>query len=125
MNTRPVANPATASPPPTKRGHDGKRFRSGEERVRSSFNIGDTTRIIVNNRLRFPDGLTRFKISEVKNVRSLGFTLQLRDYADFARDNGLTFDLYVRPGTELSGPLEGRPPVSFSTYTTTTLALRS
>jgi len=42
----------------------------------------------------------------VKNVGSLSYTQQLRDYAQFAGENGLRFDLYVRPGAELSGPLK-------------------
>jgi hypothetical protein len=38
-------------------------------------------------------------------VRSLSYTQQLRDYADFAQETGRRFDLYVRPDTELSKPL--------------------
>jgi len=41
----------------------------------------------------------------VKNVGSLSYTQQLRDYAQFAGETGLRFDLYVRPGARLSGPL--------------------
>ena len=44
-------------------------------------------------------------LSEVKNVGSLSYTEQLRDFAAHASAKGLRFDLWVRPGTELSGPL--------------------
>lgn len=45
-------------------------------------------------------------MSEVKNVASLSYTQQLRDYSQFATQTGLRFDLDV-PGnqTHLSGPL--------------------
>lgn len=42
----------------------------------------------------------------MKNVASLGYTQQLRDYAAYAAANGLRFDLYVRLGTTLSGQLQ-------------------
>lgn len=42
----------------------------------------------------------------MKNVSSVSYTQKLRDYAQFASENGLRFDLYVRPGAELSGPLK-------------------
>jgi hypothetical protein len=41
----------------------------------------------------------------VKNVKTLSRTRQLRDFEDFASKTGRAFDLYVRPGTTLSGPL--------------------
>jgi hypothetical protein len=47
------------------------------------------------------------KFEAVKNVGSLSYTNQLRDFAAYARANpGWTFDLYVRPTTQLSGPLQ-------------------
>ncbi len=61
-----------------------------------------------------PSGVTRFPdifndkagiIGEVKNVQSLSYTQQLRDYAAYAKANGLTFNLYVRLSTQMSGPL--------------------
>jgi hypothetical protein len=57
-------------------------------------------------RTRFPDQLTSTTLTEVKNVQSLSFTKQLRDYSAFAQQNGLQFNLYVRPTTTLSGPLQ-------------------
>jgi len=57
---------------------------------------------------RFPDSVTSKVLTEVKNVKKLHYTQQLRDYALYAEKNGLTFELYVRSptGTKLSGPLE-------------------
>jgi hypothetical protein len=49
--------------------------------------------------------LTSTVLSEVKNVGSLSYTQQLRDFAAYAGQNGLRFDLWVRPTTQLSGPL--------------------
>lgn len=45
-------------------------------------------------------------IGEVKNVQSLSYTAQLRDYVGYAQANQLQFDLYVRGSTRLSGPLQ-------------------
>jgi hypothetical protein len=77
----------------------------GEDAVRAACSIGDKMKIAVNGRNRIPDGLTNTVLSEVKNVGSLSYTQQLRDFADFAAQNGRQFDLYVRPTTQLSGPL--------------------
>ena len=56
---------------------------------------------------RFPDNFDESAnvLTEVKNVKSLSYTQQLRDYAAYAQQNGVTFNLYVRPSTRLSGPL--------------------
>ena len=56
---------------------------------------------------RFPDNIDGAAkvLTEVKNVKSLSFTQQLRDYAAYAQQKGLTFNLFVRPSTRLSGPL--------------------
>jgi hypothetical protein len=67
--------------------------------------------VVINGRTRIPDGVNRAAnaLSEVKNVRSLSYTRQLRDYAKHAADEGMTFDLYVRGDdevvTDLSTPL--------------------
>lgn len=45
-------------------------------------------------------------LTEVKNVGRLSFTQQLRDFAAYAQDNGFRFDLWIRQGASLSGPLE-------------------
>jgi RHS repeat-associated protein len=79
--------------------------QAGEAAVRAAYDIGPTTRVLVNGVERIPDGLTGRVLSEVKNVGSLSYTQQLRDFATFAQQTGRQFDLYVRPGTQLSGPL--------------------
>jgi hypothetical protein len=42
----------------------------------------------------------------VKNVSSLSYSSQLRDFAAYAQQEGLAFNLYVRGSTTLSGPLQ-------------------
>lgn len=61
-----------------------------------------------NGKTRVPDFIdtTRGVLTEVKNVRSLNFTRQLRDYHTFAQNNRLTFELFVRSDTKLSRPLQ-------------------
>lgn len=55
-----------------------------------------------------PDALNHATrtLSEVKNVGRLSYTNQLRDFAAYANSNGYTFELFVRPTTQLSGPLQ-------------------
>jgi hypothetical protein len=60
---------------------------------------------VINGRTRIFDGLTDDAVSEVKNVKSLSYTRQLRNYAGYAGANGLRLDVYVRGGTRVSGPL--------------------
>lgn len=79
--------------------------REGEAAVKAAIDIGSKTKLVINGRVRFPDGLTQTVLSEVKNVSKLSVTRQLRDYAQYARANKLRFDLYVRPDTKLSGEL--------------------
>ncbi|MBW7876863.1 MAG: hypothetical protein H3C47_12850 [Candidatus Cloacimonetes bacterium] len=57
---------------------------------------------------RIPDGIQGKVISEVKNVRKLSLTKQLRDYLDFADSSGRKLHLYVRKddGTKLSKSLQ-------------------
>ena len=49
--------------------------------------------------------LKRSWAGEVKNVSSLSYTSQLRDFAAYAKQEGLQFNLYVRGSTQLSEPL--------------------
>ena len=62
-----------------------------------------------------PSGATRFPdevdqkaktLLEVKNVKSLSYTQQLRDYAAYAKAKGLEFQLWVRRSTTYSAPLQ-------------------
>jgi hypothetical protein len=81
--------------------------RAGEAAVRGTYDIGPKTSIdIAGGGTRIPDGLTGTTLSEVKNVQSLSYTQQLQDFAAYSQQNGLRFDLYVRPDTQLSGPLQ-------------------
>ena len=66
---------------------------------------GPKTPIKINGRKRIPDQLTNKILTEVKNVKKLSYTKQLRDFNDFAVQNGLRFELYTRPDTIVSGPL--------------------
>ena len=82
--------------------------KAGEDAVRATYAIGGRELIYVNGRLRIPDGinLAMKTVSEVKNVSYQAYTRQLRDYVDYARANGMQFNLFVRPGAQLSAPLE-------------------
>lgn len=57
------------------------------------------TPIVINGHLRIPDALTETSLIEVKNVKYISNTSQLRDFADYANQAGLTKTLYVRPTT--------------------------
>lgn len=48
--------------------------------------------------MRFPDELTQILLKEVKNVKYQGWTKQLQDYADLAKQRGIPFELWIRPG---------------------------
>ena len=57
---------------------------------------------------RIPDQLMKqlSLLSEVKNVKYQSYTNQLKDFFYYARKEGLTFELYTRRDTVLSGPLQ-------------------
>jgi len=55
---------------------------------------------------RIPDELNASVLGEVKNVKSLGWSSQLRDFYDYALDQSLEFKLYVRPSTVFRGQLD-------------------
>jgi RHS repeat-associated protein len=76
--------------------------QAGEEAVGI---YGPKTAIEINGRIRIPDQVTNEVLREVKNVQNISYTRQLRDYADFAQQEGLTFELYTRSSTQISGPL--------------------
>lgn len=66
----------------------------------------NTRKLLINGRTRIPDELTPTTIGEVKNVSYQYLSTQLKDDLDYAQSNGLRFNLYVRSGTRLSGPLQ-------------------
>jgi RHS repeat-associated protein len=80
--------------------------QAGEAAVRGVADVGEKAAIRVGGRTRIPDGLTNTVLTEVKNVKSLSYTQQLRDFTSYAQANGLRFDLWVRNGAGLSGPLQ-------------------
>jgi hypothetical protein len=59
-----------------------------------------------SSQIRIPDALTDTTLTEVKNVGSLSYTQQLQDFTTYSQANGLNFELWVRPSTQLSGPLQ-------------------
>jgi hypothetical protein len=81
--------------------------QQGEAAVRAIRDIGPKKPIVVNGRRRIPDGMNRTTLTEIKNVRSLSYTQQLRDYADYANENGLVFELWMPRGVEMSRTLRG------------------
>lgn len=60
----------------------------------------------VNGRWRIPDGITKKYVQEVKNVKRLSYTSQLKDSIQLASDMGKKLQLFVRPNTYLSAPLK-------------------
>jgi hypothetical protein len=83
--------------------------RMGEIKVRELYDIGPKGgpggRFDSINGLaefRVPDGinLKRNTISEIKNVGKQDWTDQLEDYAAYAQQEGLKFNLYLREGAE-------------------------
>jgi hypothetical protein len=79
---------------------------AGETAVRASRNIGPKIRILVNGRIRYPDGLLADELNEVKNVLRIARTRQLRDYLSFSQQTGRTFVLWLRRNARLSRPLQ-------------------
>ena len=78
---------------------------AGENAVRAAFSIGEKVGVKMEGITRYPDGITKTVLSEVKNAAHLDFSSQLRAYAGHAQRNGLQFHLYVRSTTTFSAPL--------------------
>ena len=60
------------------------------------------TAIQVDGRIRIPDALTDSALIEVKNVKYISNTSQLKDFAAYAKSTGRAMDLYVRPTTKVA-----------------------
>ena len=58
--------------------------------------------IQINGRTRIPDAMTDTMLTEVKNVKYVSNTQQLRDFATFANDTGRSLELWVRPTTRIA-----------------------
>ncbi len=67
--------------------------------------VKNTKQYRVNGRWRIPDGITRKYIQEVKNVKVLSFTTQIKDSLQLAKDMNRTLQLFVRPNTYMTAPL--------------------
>lgn len=82
--------------------------QAGEEAAQIVKNTERIPSLTGTASYRVPDVLNRAEgiIGEVKNVESLSYTSQLRDYVAYAQQNGLRFELTVRPTTQLSAPLQ-------------------
>lgn len=79
--------------------------RAGEKAAGVLKNTRRIDSLTGTAKFRVPDALSTTTLTEVKNVRSLSRTAQIRDFSAFARQEGLTFELFVRSDTRLSGPL--------------------
>lgn len=92
---------------PTQRG-GARPVRVGQAGERNAGITGSKTRIRIHGtpRKRIPDHLTPTTLTEVKNVQSLSLTQQLRDFITYCQQTGRDFELFVRPTTRLSGPLQ-------------------
>lgn len=80
--------------------------QAGEEAVRGAYDIGPKATVVIDGRTRILDGLSDEAVTEVKNVSRQSYTQQLRDDVAYAQRTGRRFDLYVRPDTRLSAPLQ-------------------
>lgn len=78
----------------------------GQQGEAASGIVKNTQKLIINGRPRIPDELTATTLGEVKNVQYQYLSTQLKDDLSYAQANGLQFNLYVRTGTRLSGPLQ-------------------
>ncbi|MDE9543245.1 putative toxin [Xenorhabdus bovienii] len=86
-----------------------KAGREGEDAVKRVYNIGDKKRIeLEGGRYRIPDGINfdSKTLNEVKNVKNQGLTRQLKDYSAYAQEKNLDFNLFMRPDTKVSKPLQ-------------------
>ncbi len=55
---------------------------------------------------RIPDQMTDFVLKEVKNVKSQGLTCQIKDFLLYSQQTGRSFELYTRPTTKITKPLQ-------------------
>ncbi|QLG44895.1 putative toxin [Costertonia aggregata] len=81
----------------------------GVQGERAVGTLGSKTRIpslTGTAKYRIPDGLSRTTLTEVKNVKSLNLTRQLKDFHLYSTQRGLQFNLYARPNTTFSAPLQ-------------------
>ncbi len=93
--------------------------RNGPALARRLGEAGESAAAIIKNTERIPSltGTASYRIpdvldqaggviGEIKNVGSLSYSSQLRDFVAYAQQTGLRFELTVRPTTQLTGPLQ-------------------
>ena len=68
--------------------------------------VKNTKSYIVNGRSRIPDGISKRFVQEVKNVKKLSLTSQIKDSIQLADELGKRLQLFIRPDTYLSNPLK-------------------
>lgn len=81
-------------------GNSNKLGKMGEAFV--GINQHAKKSIRINGRVRIPDALERDSLTEVKNVKYISNTKQLRDFADYAKLTNRRLKLYVRPTTRVA-----------------------
>ncbi|KKL57007.1 hypothetical protein LCGC14_2239730 [marine sediment metagenome] len=80
--------------------------KAGEKIVAENYNIGTRTTFEIDGRTRISDGYIKGEsLTEVKNVKEQGLTLQIKDNIQYAKDKGIKFNLYIRESAYLSKPL--------------------
>ncbi|MFZ5968239.1 MAG: putative toxin [Bacillota bacterium] len=82
--------------------------RAGEQAAGIIKNTTRIKSITGSAKYRIPDGLDDANklIQEVKNVKYQGLTNQIKDFSAYAKREGYTFELFVRPDTKISSPLQ-------------------
>lgn len=83
--------------------------RAAEQVVSKSVKLPKNTKSFkINNNIRIPDFFDKKTnyLGEVKYVKKQSFTKQLRDYNDYAKTQGMKFELFTKPDTKLSKPLQ-------------------
>ncbi len=82
--------------------------KTGEKLVKGIGPKGRIPSLTGTAKYRIPDGLTATTLSEIKNVKHLNYTSQLKDFHLFAKSQNpaLRFDLYTRSTTTFSSSLK-------------------
>lgn len=79
---------------PNSMGQAGERLAGIDRSAKQPINV--------NGRVRIPDAMTDSVLKEVKNVKYISNTQQLRDFATYANATGRTLELWVRPTTKVA-----------------------
>jgi RHS repeat-associated protein len=79
----------------------------GEKAVARVINLPKNTKsVIVQGRVRIPDFLTKKHLHEVKNVKRLSYTQQLKDFQRYANSKKIPMTIWTRTNTKISKPLQ-------------------